>query len=103
MPATLEQLHERIASSRYEGAALLRAFTDLLFGKAAEEFLERFDAETLLAIAVSGLEFSGRKPDEARVRVYNPSYQADGWEAPYTVLEVNLKDAPSSWTRCAPS
>ncbi len=94
MPATLEQLHERIASSRYEGAALLRAFTDLLFGKAAEEFLERFDAETLLAIAVSGLEFSGRKPDEARVRVYNPSYQADGWEAPYTVLEVNLKDRP---------
>ena len=35
-----------------------------------------------------------RGPGEAKVHVYNPKGERDGWESPYTVLEVVSDDMP---------
>lgn len=73
----------------------LKQFADLLFGKADPELLAQLGTDGLLAIAKRGLKFIvGRKADEVLLRVYNPSYPVDGWEAPYTVIEFCLGDRP---------
>ena len=95
MTTTLGQLKKRIEMSEAEARDLINRFAEMLFGKAGQDFLEEFDAEALHAMALRGLEFLDDKaPDEIRVRVYNPSFQADGWEAPYTVLELTVSDRP---------
>ncbi|MDZ7706223.1 MAG: NAD-glutamate dehydrogenase [Trueperaceae bacterium] len=96
MPTTLNQLHQYIKQRQTDARAeLLHPFVDALFEKASPEFLDEFDAESLLALAVRSLEaLQDKDPDDIHVRVYNPSYDADGWEAPYTVLELSLIDCP---------
>ena len=37
---------------------------------------------------------SGRAPGEAKVNVYNPEPDRDGWESPHTVIEVVSEDMP---------
>ncbi len=95
MTTTLEQLQKRIKSIQDKDAALLEQFSEMLFSKAGPEFFNEFDDESLLAIALEAFKFIQEKaPGDAKVRVYNPSYQADGWEAPHTVLELCLADRP---------
>jgi glutamate dehydrogenase len=94
MNAILTQLKQRIEADA-ESSEVLRRFAEGLFGKAGQDFLNEFDAESLHAIALRGFEFlDGKAPDEVRVRVYNPTFQADGWEGNYTVLELTLSDRP---------
>lgn len=94
MSANFEQLQQNI--QKMDGnRQLLGDFVDILFGKAGHEFLDEFDADTLLAIAQGALGFLNHKqPEEVKVRVYNPSFGADGWEADHTVLELGLTDRP---------
>ena len=93
MAVTIEQVRRRIEAASNDD--LLQAFADELFGKADPEFMETFDADSLLALAKAGLrELQTLDENEVRVRVFNPSYQADGFEAPYTVVEVILRDRP---------
>src|ERR1700760_4766371 len=35
-----------------------------------------------------------REPGEAKVRVYNPDPERDGWSSPHTVLEIASDDMP---------
>jgi glutamate dehydrogenase len=35
-----------------------------------------------------------REPGEAKVRVYNPDLERDGWHSPYTVIEIVSDDMP---------
>ena len=94
MSVTLEQVRRRIEVAKGDDA-LLQQFAIELFGKSAPDFMSSFDADSLLAVAVSGLkQVRHLGPGEVCVRVYNPSYQADSFEVPYTVLEVLLKDRP---------
>ncbi|MGL4609304.1 MAG: hypothetical protein ACRCYY_06410, partial [Trueperaceae bacterium] len=73
----------------------LDQFSDLLFGKADVNLLEQLGSDGLLAIAKRAYKFIGqRHSDEVLLRVYNPSYAVDGWEASYTVLEFCLTDRP---------
>src|SRR5690606_8253660 len=47
------------------------------------------------AIGADMLEFARkRKPGTANVRVFNPALKANGWESPYTVLQIVNDDMP---------
>ena len=92
MAVTLEQVRRRIETKRDD--AELKHFADKLFAKANPEFMQVFDADGLIAMSVAGLRRFKHLTEDVSVNVYNPTYQADGWEAPYTVLEVHLKDRP---------
>ena len=95
MPATLNQLQQFIKRNRSDRGEPLENFVSLLFEKASPDLLETFDTESLLAVGQGALSFmQDKRPEEVRVRVYNPSYEAEGWETPYTALELTLKDRP---------
>ncbi|HKI57798.1 MAG TPA: hypothetical protein VKA00_01110, partial [Trueperaceae bacterium] len=95
MPATLEQVRKRIERSGDDAGGLLRRFADILFDKADDAFLEEFDSDSLYAIAVDGVRFlAGGLEDGPRVQVFNPRFEADGWDAPYTVIRLLLADRP---------
>jgi glutamate dehydrogenase len=94
MTITLDQVRRRIEVAK-QGDSLLQQFAQALFDKADSEFMGSFDSDSLVAMASAGLRRIRRPPDEAMfVRVFNPSFQADGWEAPYTVVELGLRDRP---------
>jgi glutamate dehydrogenase len=95
MPATLEQVRKRIERSGGEEGALLTRFAEILFDKADDAFLEEFDSDSLFAMAVDGLRFlEGGLQDGPHVQVVNPRFEADGWDAPYTVIRLLLHDRP---------
>ena len=51
--------------------------------------------QNLLGAALSHWTLAGRrKPGEAKVRVYNPSPEKDGWTAEHTVVEIVNDDMP---------
>jgi glutamate dehydrogenase len=93
MPATLKQVRSRIEKSG--GDPLIAAFAEILFEKSDPRFLEAFDPESLSAMAAEGFAFlDSLGNDQLRVDVFNPTFEADGWEAPYTVLRLCLRDRP---------
>ncbi len=98
MAATLPQVEARIRRRQGHEAERLVPFAEQLFAKADEAFLEAFDADTLYAMAKDGLAFlerAGAGPGPLqRVEVLNPSFAAEGWESPYTVLKLALGDRP---------
>jgi glutamate dehydrogenase len=91
MSVSVEQLKRALKPKD----TLLQSFGNLLFAKTDADFLEQFDVDSLIAISQHGLKFiQHRQGDEILLRVYNPSFQADGWEAPFTVIELCLVDRP---------
>jgi glutamate dehydrogenase len=95
MPATIQQVTTRIAKEGGADAERLAAFAERLFAKADEAFLEQFDADALYAMARDGLAFVERLGDSPMiVEARNPTYRADGWEAPFTILRLALTDRP---------
>ncbi|HKI55595.1 MAG TPA: NAD-glutamate dehydrogenase [Trueperaceae bacterium] len=95
MPATLEQVRKRIERAGGADGAVLTRFADILYDKADDAFLEEFDPDSLYAMAVDGVRFlEGGLEDGPRVQVFNPRFEADGWEAPYTVIRLLLADRP---------
>jgi glutamate dehydrogenase len=95
MPATLEQIRNRIRRSGSQEGPLLTRFAEILFGKADDAFLDEFDSDSLFAMAVDGLHFlEGGLRDGPRVQVFNPRFETDGWDAPYTVIRLLLYDRP---------
>ncbi|MEX2541064.1 MAG: NAD-glutamate dehydrogenase [Trueperaceae bacterium] len=93
MPATLKQVRTRIEKSG--GDPLVTAFAEILFEKSDPRFLEAFDPESLSAMAAEGFAFlDSLAHQEMSVDVFNPTFEADGWEAPYTVLRLCLRDRP---------
>jgi len=95
MPATIQQVTSRIARDGGADAERLAAFAAKLYAKADEAFLELFDADALRAVARGALARLERLGDQPMVvEASNPSYRADGYEAPYSVLHVVLPDRP---------
>lgn len=92
MSVSLEQLNRWLAKQK---ASLLSSFAPLLFAKTDLDFIAGFDLDGLVALAQQGLKFiEKRSDDDVLLRVYNPSFQIDGWEAPYTLVELCLADRP---------
>jgi glutamate dehydrogenase len=70
------------------------AFSRLLLARAAPEFLERTSDEVVAALCGSAYRFLSQGGAEPRVRVFNPEFERDGWDAPVTVVETLLADRP---------
>ena len=76
-------------------AEQLDRFVQALLTKADESFFEQFDSESLYAMAVDGFEFMAELgTDDLKIEVFNPSYEADGFEAPFTVIRLVMEDRP---------
>ncbi|MCA9791355.1 MAG: NAD-glutamate dehydrogenase, partial [Candidatus Eremiobacteraeota bacterium] len=96
MTATLEKLADHIERRvPTEETPFLKEFSVQLFEKASPGFLREFDPESLMAITLGALRvLEERSLDDIWVRAFNPSYEADGWDCPWTALEVSLRDRP---------
>ncbi len=95
MPVTLEKLHKHIDKKLpAEEVDFVKKFAQVLYQKATPDFLEEFDSESLLAIALGAVKLVHHRGDEIRVRVFNPSYEAEGWHGAYTAVEIALVDRP---------
>ncbi len=63
-------------------------------GVLADDILES-TPEDLYGAALSLMQFAaGRKPNQAKVRAYNPQPKKDGWSAPHTIIEIVNDDMP---------
>ena len=87
-----ERVRERMTA---EDAARAEEFVREYYWRApADDLLER-DTLDLYGAALAHLDFARkRKPGEPRVRVYNPSFEQDGWQSPHTAIEIVTDDMP---------
>lgn len=78
-----------------EEAARLEAFVRLSYGGAAPEDLLDRSAADLYGAALAHLHFGARRaPGEAKVRVYTPQLEEQGWQSTHTVVEIVNDDMP---------
>ena len=95
MAATLELVRKRIERAGTNGGEQLDRFATALLGRADESLFEVFDGDALYAMAVDGLRFlRSLGNDQLKVQVYNPTFEADGWTSPYTVVRLVMRDRP---------
>src|SRR5690606_3989726 len=75
--------------------AELREFLAAFYRRMEEDEFPQHDPQGWAAIGADMLEFARkRKPGTANVRVFNPTRKANGWESPYTVLQIVNDDMP---------
>src|SRR5690606_3181651 len=96
MTATVDLVRKHIErTSARADAEVLERFVTALFDKADDAFLEQLNSDSLYAMAVAGLAFLHQPGHEhLRVEVLNPTFEADGWESPYTVVRLVMTDRP---------
>lgn len=96
MAASLAKLQEYMKQKLSgDHVDFLTKLAALLFEKATPEFFEEFDLETLQAMTLGSFrQLEKLKDGSPWVRIFNPSYEVDGWNSRYTVIEVSLKDRP---------
>ncbi|HET6395777.1 MAG TPA: NAD-glutamate dehydrogenase domain-containing protein [Pseudoxanthomonas sp.] len=75
--------------------AELREFLAAFYMRMEEDEYPHHAPGAWAAIGADMLEFARRrKPGTANVRVFNPTLAANGWESPYTVLQIVNDDMP---------
>ncbi len=95
MTATVDLVHEHIQSSDQAfDVGLQRRFVSALFDKAEDDLAAQFDGRTLYAMAMDGLAFLRELKGDYKVEVFDPTLEANGWEAPYTVVRLAMTDRP---------
>ena len=60
----------------------------------AKDLADRNPLDLCGAVVAHWRTAKQRQPDEAKVLVYNPDLERDGWHSPYTVVEVVSDDMP---------
>ena len=60
----------------------------------AKDLADRDRSDLCGAVVAHWRTAQRRAPGEAKVRVYNPELQRDGWTSPYTALEIVSDDMP---------
>jgi glutamate dehydrogenase len=94
--ALIESVCERVRERMGAGdAARAEEFVRQYYWRApADDLLER-DTLDLYGAALAHMDFARkRKPGEPRVRVYNPSFEQDGWQSAHTAIEIVTDDMP---------
>ena len=98
IPAARQHLIDDIAklARKTRGASLpLPAFVQAYYRGVGEEDLQLRNAAAFAAAAAGHLEFGTvRRAGEPKVRVFNPEQARDGWQSPFTIVEVVTDDMP---------
>jgi len=73
----------------------LEAFIRQYYRNIPLDDLRERDPDNLAGAALGHLQFTiTRKPGQAKVRMFNPTPETDGWESDHTILEVVNDDMP---------
>ncbi|MBY4677995.1 NAD-glutamate dehydrogenase [Marinobacterium arenosum] len=81
-----ELINQRLPAER---SAELTEFASKYFASASAADLEEWRLEDLYGSTLAFWQFmQKRKPDQAKVRVFNPDYEQFGWQSTHTVIEV---------------
>ncbi len=76
-------------------AAAASHFIEQFYGTLSVEDLLARDANVRYGAALTQWRHSyHRQPGDTHVRVYNPSYEVDGWYSPHTIVQVSHDDMP---------
>jgi glutamate dehydrogenase len=87
-----DRIRERVSG---EEAAQAVAFTRQYYHWVPPEDLADRTPDDLYGAALAHLRLAlDRAPGEAKVRVYNPDPDSDGWSSPHTIVEVVSEDMP---------
>src|SRR4051794_5436629 len=87
-----ERVRERVAP---EEVAEAEAFVRSYYRRAPAADLNGREAVDLYGAALAHWTFGrDREPGEARVRVYNPTFEQHGWQSPHTAIEIVSDDMP---------
>src|SRR6516162_3572456 len=78
-----------------EEVSLLEEFAKRYFSSSAVEDLKPRSIADLYGIMYSHWKFIyQRAPSEAKIRIFNPKKEIDGWESVHTVIEISHDDIP---------
>src|SRR3954465_7211584 len=87
-----ERVRERVAP---EEVAEAEAFVRAYYRRAPAADLSGREPVDLYGAALAHAAFGrDRTPGEARVRVYNPTFEQHGWQSPHTAIELVSDDMP---------
>ncbi|HEX4045668.1 MAG TPA: NAD-glutamate dehydrogenase [Gammaproteobacteria bacterium] len=74
---------------------LLEAFAERYFVSTALEDLQQQSIKNLYSILYSHWKFVyQRQPDEAKIRIFNPTVAKEGWDSTHTIIQVSHDDIP---------
>jgi len=88
---------ETLADARSNGTeqASLRRFVALLYEHVPPGDVAACSPDDLCGAALALWQFAARRePGRAKVRVYNPEPETDGWSSPHTIVEIVNDDMP---------
>lgn len=75
--------------------ALVTKFIRLYYAHVALEDIKERSVSDLYGAVISHWELmSHRKPNEVKIRVFNPQLDHDGWQSTHTILQVVIQDMP---------
>src|SRR5512140_3180728 len=104
MPGTIPAARQHLIDDIAKRARSLRGskppvaigdFVQAYYRGVDEDDLRAGDAGAFAAAAAGHLAFGAtRKPGQARVRAFNPTVAKDGWDSPYTWVELVTDDMP---------
>ena len=88
----LERIRERAEPDQAERVA---RFAWATFRRVSPEQLSVRDLSATAAMLIDGFEFiDGRRDEMLALRVFDATREQHGWQAPGTVVEVNVEDGP---------
>jgi glutamate dehydrogenase len=88
----LELVEKRLPA---EQVKLITQFIDYYYSNISEEDLNYRNIEDLYGAMISHWNLLyQRKPEECKVRLYNPHYEQSGWQSKHTIIEVVHDDMP---------
>src|SRR4051794_23807717 len=92
MRELLKLMQQRVPDEKQDAVA---AFLRLYYGQVDPEDIAERAPTDLLGAALSHLAFSeGRLSGHAKVRVFNPVQDRDGWQSTHTIVEISNDDMP---------
>ena len=73
--------------------ALIRSFTEQYLNLLSYQDLREQTIMDLAGIVLSHWHFlQGRKKNTAKIRVFNPTYEENGWQSAHTIIEISHDD-----------
>ena len=91
----IDALIQRARSFEPGGGEAFACFMVVYYRGVPEEDLLDRTLDNLFGAAMAHWRLGGeRRSGELNLRIYNPDYQGDGWESPYTVVEMVNDDMP---------